>query len=145
LESDTDSPDAGDGEALPDDWTWHVVRPGESLSQIAARHGVDRRALETANDLRGGAALQIGKKLKIPPPEKSSDTAAEAGDRARPRSGASPDHVLGYFVLKGDTVASVAGQFGTDAETIRQLNGLGRSETLAPGRRIVVPNNGIIE
>jgi hypothetical protein len=56
-----------------------------------------------------------------------------------------PDPVLGYFVLKGDTVDSVAGQFGTDATTIRRLNGLGRTESLAPGRRIIVPNKVILD
>ena len=141
----TDRAGRNEVDDLPEDWQWHVVRAGESLSQIAARYGVDRRALESANDLRGSSALQIGKRLKIPPAKKSG-VAAHSGDPDRGKPGnADGAAVLGYFILKGDTVDSVAGRFGTDAETIRRLNGLGRTESLAPGRRIVVPNKGILE
>jgi LysM repeat protein len=143
-----DAADTGDddADALPENWMWHVVQAGESLSRIAARYGVDRRALERANSLHAGSTLQIGRRLKIPPQGESSTVAADQGDHSRARSGGTkPDPVLGYFALKGDTVESVAGQFGTDAETIRRLNTLGPNESLAPGRRIVVPNNGITD
>ena len=133
-------------EPLPPGWKWHVVRQGESLSRIAAHHGLDRRTLESANKLRGSGALQTGRKLKVPPATKASDAAEDpslienSSDEAGNRDG-----FLGYFVLKGDTVESVASQFSTNAETIRRLNDLSRTESLAPGRRIVVPNNGIFD
>jgi N-acetylmuramoyl-L-alanine amidase len=44
----------------------HVVSRGESLSLIAARHGVTLASLRAANSLRGDV-VRVGERLKIPP------------------------------------------------------------------------------
>ena len=52
-------------EARSDD-TVHVVRPGESLSVIARRYGVNAKALAEANRLARPYRLRVGQKLVIP-------------------------------------------------------------------------------
>ena len=44
----------------------HVVRPGESLSRIAARHGTTRSALLTANHLQDRDSPRAGQRLEVP-------------------------------------------------------------------------------
>lgn len=44
----------------------YVVRPGDTLTAIAARYGTGVRALERANRLRAGAFLLIGQRLRVP-------------------------------------------------------------------------------
>lgn len=44
----------------------HVVAPGERLGHIAARYGVDEKALMTVNRLGDGRGFQSGMKLVIP-------------------------------------------------------------------------------
>jgi LysM repeat protein len=44
----------------------HRVRPGETLSAIAARYETTVAALEQLNDLRDGSLLQIGQRLRLP-------------------------------------------------------------------------------
>ncbi|MGI8604638.1 MAG: LysM peptidoglycan-binding domain-containing protein [Verrucomicrobiales bacterium] len=132
-------------ELLPAGWKWHTVRQGESLSRVAAQHGIERRAVQRANSLSDSATLMAGKKLKIPPRQDPTNLA-----RAKPaqRESATPGDdrdVLGYFVLKDDSVESLAEDFDTTPETLRQLNQMGRNEVLVPGKRIVVPNKGLFD
>jgi LysM repeat protein len=49
------------------DITYHIVRPGENLYQIAARYGVSARALANYNGLRNWDYLRSGQTLRIPP------------------------------------------------------------------------------
>jgi LysM repeat protein len=44
----------------------HVVAPGERLAGIAARYGVDERALQLLNRLSDGRSFETGMKLVIP-------------------------------------------------------------------------------
>jgi murein DD-endopeptidase MepM/ murein hydrolase activator NlpD len=44
----------------------HVVRRGESVSRIAARHGLARHAVIAANGLSRPDALRVGQRLQIP-------------------------------------------------------------------------------
>ena len=123
---------------LPAGWRWHTVERGESLSQVAARYGQDRSSLERANALQPGAPLPEGLKLKIPPQGVTLEPPAT--EVQRPPEG--EDHrVLAYQVQKGDTLEGLAKTFATTPATLRSLNRLAPDETLASGRRIVVPNN----
>jgi len=45
----------------------HIVKPGESLTSIAARYGVTPQAIRRANHLKSANLLRIGQKLVIPP------------------------------------------------------------------------------
>lgn len=124
---------------LPADWQWHAVQRGESLSQIAARYGQDRRSLEQVNALPSGAFIHEGLRLKIPPP---GAPVASAEQVVVPRPAEGADHsVLAYTVQKEDTVDSLAETFATTPAILRKLNRLAPEEPLLFGSRIVVPNN----
>jgi len=126
-------------ERLPNGWRWHTVERGESLSQIAARHGLDRGSLERANALSPGAPIREGLRLKVPPAGQTLDL-PEVDAPQRPPGG--EDHsVLAYTVQKGDTLEQLSETFATTPAILRQLNRLGPGDTLASGNRIVVPNN----
>ena len=59
LQVPTAGPSAGQGERT------HVVRRGDTLSEIALAYGVDARELAGRNSLRG-TTVQIGRRLTIP-------------------------------------------------------------------------------
>jgi hypothetical protein len=46
----------------------YVVRPGDTLSEIAARHGVELSVLQQYNKLDNPNTLHAGQSLKIPRP-----------------------------------------------------------------------------
>jgi membrane-bound lytic murein transglycosylase D len=45
---------------------YHVVRPGDTISGVAARYGVTQAALRTANGLGSSSVIKAGTRLKIP-------------------------------------------------------------------------------
>lgn len=55
------------------------------------------------------------------------------------------DEIQQYVVKKGDTVSSIAGQFGLEPETILGANHLGWNSTLQPGDELIIlPVDGML-
>ncbi len=98
----------------------YVVRPGDTLSQIAKLFGVTTNTILWANDLPKGTILKEGMTLTI-----------------LPISG------VGHTVRSGDTLASLAKKFNADAEEIAQFNGLDSRDALEVGADILIPNGEI--
>ncbi len=94
----------------------YVVRPGDTLSQIAELFGVSASTILWANDLPRNSKLQVGQTLTILP-------------------------VTGvkYMTKKGDTLSSVAKRFGGDAAEIANFNGINEG-ALAAGVEIIIPD-----
>jgi len=93
----------------------YVVRPGDTLGEIAEMFEVSASTILWANDLPRNAKLQIGQKLTILP---------VTGVR--------------YTVKKGDTLASIARKYGADADEIMSFNGI--EGTFAAGDEIIIPD-----
>jgi murein DD-endopeptidase MepM/ murein hydrolase activator NlpD len=53
----------------------HVIRRGETLSDIAAAHGIDVEALQRANRLSNASHIIVGETLRLPPTEGSRELA----------------------------------------------------------------------
>jgi murein DD-endopeptidase MepM/ murein hydrolase activator NlpD len=65
----------------------HVIRRGETLSEIAASHGIDVEALQRANHLSNASHIIVGETLRIPPKESARELAElnqtfHSGDRS---------------------------------------------------------------
>ncbi len=113
--------------AIPSDkrvwWRYHKVQGGETLASIARTYHTTSKAIAEANDLNNDA-LEPESRLIIPiAPGKQSDTSTYA--RATMR----------YRVRKGDTVESVAENFGVSAKMLRGWNRL-KGNSLA-GRKVL--------
>lgn len=65
---------------------YHQVKPGETLTRIAARHGVTVKVLAAANGLSHTAKVRIGQKLRIPPMTSSRTSSAQAPELAATRT-----------------------------------------------------------
>jgi peptidoglycan lytic transglycosylase D len=116
--------------AIPPDkwvnWRRQEVRPGDTLSRIARRYHVRASAVAEANDIDLHAPLDVGEKLIIP---------AAAWDQ--PARG----KLVRYRVRHGDTLSSIAEQFGVSVEEVKQWNHL-RSNLIRPGARLRVYPGG---
>jgi membrane-bound lytic murein transglycosylase D len=115
--------------AIPRDmrvsWRYHQVAGGETLGALAARYRTTAAAIAEANGLAGDE-IHAGARLVIPV------TPAGAGE------------ALGFArtpvrdqVRRGDTVLSVADDFGVPPDRLRRWNGL-KGNNLAVGRRLVI-------
>jgi len=47
-------------------YSWHIVRRGETLSQVARKYGTSVQALVRLNGLKNSYLIRVGQKLKIP-------------------------------------------------------------------------------
>ena len=104
-------------------WRYHKVQGGETLASIARTYHTTSKAIAEANDLNDDP-LEPESRLIIPiAPGKQSDTSTYA--RATTR----------YKVRKGDTVESVAENFGVSAKMLRGWNRL-KGDSLA-GRKVL--------
>ncbi len=115
--------------AIPPDmrlwWRYHEVHAGESIVSIARTYHTTVKQIEEANHL-DGPEIDTDAKLVIPvAPSKhgASDTATYARRITR------------YKVRAGDTVQTVADNFGISAQQLRRWNGL-RGDSLR-GRRVL--------
>jgi len=116
--------------AIPRDmrvlWRYHKVARGETLADVARQYHTTQSAIAQVNDLSHGELLAESKLIiPITPGKRSPGTEALAYAK-RPTI---------YKVRKGDTVLSVADDFGVPAEKIRKWNGL-RGNQLRAGRTL---------
>jgi membrane-bound lytic murein transglycosylase D len=108
-------------------WRYHKVQGGETLAAVARTYHTTPRAIAEANDLNDGlnnGALSPETRLIIPiAAGKQSDTSTYA------------HAITHYKVRKGDTVESVAENFGVSAKMIRGWNHV-KGSSLA-GRKVL--------
>jgi len=118
--------------AVPPDmrlwWRYHKVQPGDTLASLSRSYRVPAKSIAAANHLdETDKDLEADAKLVIPlavGKHPASDTATYARRITR------------YRVHKGDTVESVAENFGVSAQMVRRWNGLPRGSSLR-GRKVL--------
>lgn len=96
-----------------------VVQPGDTLYDIALRHGVSVDDLIAFNDL-DGTVIHPGQELSL-----------SAGDRV--------PEPLTVTVGPGDSLWAIAHRYDTTVAAIAAANSLTDTNTLHPGDRLVVP------
>lgn len=106
--------------------TSYVVHPGDTLGDIAIRHGTTVRALIDANI--DAESLHAGRLLQIP----------DATLGLPPYTRTAVD-VETYTLHPGEGVVEVARRFGVDPTALARANGVGVGAPLAAGAEIQIP------
>lgn len=127
----------------------YVVKKGDTMGRIAARHKVTVAALRQANNRTAAQdrALQIGTKLVIPAgkaamaPAKSGKKAAPAPVKSTGKKTPKLNADGTYTMVKGDTIPGVARKFGIRARALQAANNLSDEDTtkLQIGHKLVIP------
>lgn len=97
--------------------TSHTVRKGDTLSSIAAKHGISIGELRAANGIKGDH-IQAGQKLSL----SGKASASSVGSAT-------------YTVRKGDTLSSIAGAQGCSISELKKLNNL-KGDHIEPGQKL---------
>jgi membrane-bound lytic murein transglycosylase D len=117
--------------AIPQDkrvsWRYHHVLAGDNLASVARQYHASPSSIKEVNNLPGDD-LQTDSKIIIPV---TAGRAADSGQIAYSRK---PTR---YRVHRGDTVLSVADDFGVPADRLRRWNRL-KGDRLAHGAVLVI-------
>jgi len=95
-------------------WRYHKVQPGDTVASIARSYRVTAKAIVSANHLDGDK-LHAGAAMIIP---------LAAGKHPVSENATFARRITRYKVRKGDTVETVAENFGVSAQMLRRWNGL---------------------
>ncbi len=106
----------------------YTVKRGDTMSGIAARHGVSLSALTAANpQIRNPNLIYPGQKINIP-----------GGGKAAPSAPAGS-----YTVRSGDTMSGIASRHGVSLPALTAANPQIRNPNLIyPGQKINIPGGG---
>jgi membrane-bound lytic murein transglycosylase D len=107
-------------------WRYHKVAPGDTLSSVARAFHTSPQVIVQATNLDGDESLRAESELIIPvaPGKHPVDEVANYSRRA-----------TAYKVRKGDTVQTVADNFGVPPAMVRRWNHL-KSDSVR-GRRVL--------
>ncbi|NCF43362.1 MAG: LysM peptidoglycan-binding domain-containing protein [Proteobacteria bacterium] len=105
-------------------WREISVRRGDTISEIAAQHGLSSQRLKSLN-LLSSDLLQIGQTLRIPA-STQRETLSQSGVRA-------------YTVQQGDSLWRIAQRADTSVSALVKLNKVGPRELLRIGQILQVP------
>jgi len=111
------------GAARPKGPTVVVVRSGDSLSEIAAAHGVSQSALMRENGITDPDRLQIGQRLTIP-------------GRGAPTTTLPP---LVVAVQPGESLSVIAARYDLTVAALAAANGITDPNRLSVGQELVIP------
>jgi len=103
-----------------------VVKPGETLSEIADRHGVSLTRLMQANGITNPNLVVAGQSLRLP-----GSSAAGAGSS---RGGS-------VTVQPGDTLSDIADRQGISLNQLMQANGITNPDVVVAGQKLVLPGS----
>lgn len=107
----------------------YTVRPGETLSGIAARNGVSISALATANRISDADFIRAGQQLRLPGPASGGGSAAAA---------------TVHTVRGGETLIAISVRYGVKMAVIAAANGLRDYDRVYAGQRLKIPGRAAV-
>jgi membrane-bound lytic murein transglycosylase D len=114
------------------------VQRGDNLGAIARRYGVGVSALKQANAIGGRNYIRAGQVLRIPPRHGANVVKVATHDAAPAEPGTVT--YLKHRVRPGQNLTTIARQYRTTIQALRQLNGLDDGQALQAGVTLKVPS-----
>lgn len=116
--------------------TTYIIERGDTLDTIGQRLNISVVSLQLANELSGGAIIQPGQELIIPPdavPYGEFPAVAAGGEG---QGGGSISG--GYVVQIGDTLDGIGARFDVQVACLVETNNLANPEWIYPGNTLTI-------
>jgi LysM repeat protein len=120
------------------------VVAGDYVETIAKLFGITVDELVTANGLSVNNVLSVGQKLLIP--TLPAPTAAPDNTPQEDTPTVTPEPVyvtVVHVVQQGETIDTIAAQYGVTWEVIAEANGIGKDTILAIGQELTIPTMAV--
>ena len=111
----------------------HIVKPGETLGQIADKYNVYVSSIKKWNRIKG-SKIVAGQKLTI-----YSSTVSAPAAGSVPAKGSVKASKRSHIVKNGESLFSIAKLYNVGVEDIKEKNNLGSSKIL-PGQKLIINN-----
>ena len=112
----------------------HTVQQGETLYSVARRYDRTVAEVAQANGLSEPYIIHAGNQLTIPPVGGVTQAPAPAPAEQQQPTGAAT-----YIVQRGDSLATIAAQFGTTYIELARMNNIENPDVLHVGQVLLVP------
>ena len=117
----------------------YVVKPGDSLSKIAAAHGVKTAELKELNQIADANKIRAGQKLVLPDHSKPSQS-QPAEKAAAPAKAAAKEAAGGtYEVKSGDSLSKIAAAHGVKVADLMAANKITDANKIRAGQKLAIP------
>lgn len=123
----------------------YTVVSGDTLSGIAARHGVALSDVFSWNGLNGRSIIYPGQKIKVGPgtnaPAPAAPAPAALAPASAPAAPAAPAlaNTGSYTIKSGDTLGGIASRLGVSLSSLLSANKLSMSTIIYPGQKLAIP------
>lgn len=124
------------------EWRRHVVRSGDTISEIAQRYHTTAQTLKSINGLPNNR-IRVGDALLVPTSSLPLDQYKLSADQrlASKQSRGNGKRDV-YTVAYGDSLWTIAHRFGVTTRQLARWNGMAPGDVLKIGRTLVVWNTG---
>jgi membrane-bound lytic murein transglycosylase D len=107
--------------------TYHTVKQGETLGQIAQRYKCSVTDLREWNSI-SGSLIRSGQRLRVFPPEQATAQKSEVEGQ-----------YMVHVVRSGDNLWDIARSYdGVTVEQIKRLNNMGNNSRIRPGQKLKI-------
>ena len=117
----------------------YTVEAGDTLSAIAARHGVSAQALAEANGLTLRSVIRVGQRLVVPESGSVAAQSRVSSANDSPGSGARDSGARLHRVRRGETLWDLSRRYGVSMAAIREANPFLEERELRAGDTLRLP------
>ncbi|MBY5992012.1 LysM peptidoglycan-binding domain-containing protein [Ferrimonas balearica] len=127
-------------------WVRYTVKPGDSLGLIAQKYHTRVGVIQSVNKLEGNL-IRAGQALLIPVAAKDQEDYVFSAEQrlARQQSTKRAEFKTEHVVQSGESLWTIARANKVTVDQLARWNGMAPSDTLRPGRKLVIWVNRVSE
>ena len=113
----------------------YLIQSGDTLSGVAAAHGLSLDSLLRANGLDASSVIFPGQAVVLPPGGGAASVLSEPAAAVVPQAAAGT-----HTIVAGETIGALAAAAGVSVQSLLDANGLGWSSIIYPGQVLSIPS-----